>query len=759
MIYVASLTIPVKKALGKDVMQSNINRICNQINLDPDTTNMDVVILGPRDVQGPRRKQVQTALKGKHPDVCVIYIYEKEAEKDLIKCDYKKGCRKIRENVITEAFEEFVGAHKMHTGKMKASSADFEVPDADAIDKLDVRKTRTIKAKPGTKGTAASKANKMASPEDFTDSEDFIVDGQSKVIKTAKIKTIVNGATVYVEEPVTPTDDGNYITASGKVITVGDHTVTPEGQIIVDDVNIEELNIPAEDNSMYTEAEKKPMTTDTSVHDPLHAPDHLLTESGTGEKVEDYLARLKSFSDWEIFKEQLNRDTIVKHLINENSEYVGLVNILDVLDKRIETVWRDPALSAEQKFEKIKSIGLERSVVRASTNSIYVEKVIGIISTIALSAKRTVEDKINSLDIALYKISTDKAAIADTTYIDKIIEERTSVQLELLNISRGIVDIYKAMDDLVTDGIMELDRKLPSANQFINEMVRPVGVQIFTPQNTAELANKMMQALQSNRIVASQLEDSINACIDKLFELCEKDEEIILYQQNMINLLKAHRVEDVIISHTLLKRTLRLFTGADNTGRSATAITWCGILARRQNSLLLDLTGRDKFNDYGITPIQLEDFMANRVEQPFLCVTTQKKLSPEEIADLITELKTRLNYYPFINIIVAPEDEAIIDQLSEEALSIHYITNCTTESMRIMKETIKKHTYSNIARKLITIDAPISPLAISDSLGVDPTLVKLITIPNVPALRACSLRHDRPYEYNDVVKIYEEAFR
>ena len=36
---------------------------------------------------------------------------------------------------------------------------------------------------------------------------------------------------------------------------------------------------------------------------------------------------------------------------------------------------------------------------------------------------------------------------------------------------------------------------------------------------------------------------------------------------------------------------------------------------------------------------------------------------------------------------------------------------------------------------------------------------RIITIPNVPAIRACSLRHDRPYEYDDVVTVFEEAFR
>jgi hypothetical protein len=474
--------------------------------------------------------------------------------------------------------------------------------------------------------------------------------------------------------------------------------------------------------------------------------------------IEDAMANVKNYEEWNIFKEHLNHDSIVKSLIAENSEYVGLINMLDVLDKRIETVWRDPALTFEQKFDKIKDIGLERSVVRATTNSQNVEKVISIISTIVLSAKRSVEEKIQNLDVALYKVTTDKEKITDTSYIDKAIEERTKVQLELLNISRSIVDLYKSIDTLVVDEIAELDRKLPSSNAFINDMVKPIGTQIFTPTNTAALANKLMRALQENSVVASQLEESVNAVIDNLFELCDKDEEIIRYQQNMINMLKAHRVEDVIICNTLLKKVLRLYVAADNTGRSATAITWSGICSRRQNSLLVDLTGRAKFREYGITPMRLDDFMTSRPEQQFLCVESDHIPAPEELQKIVEQLKSRLNYYPYVNVIMAPEDTNGIQQLSEEALCIHYITDCSTTSIRVMKDVVANHTTKNIARKLVTIDTPVSPLMIADSIGINQP-VKIVTLPAIPAIRACSLRHDRPYEYTDVQKIFEEAFR
>lgn len=683
MVYTSSLNVPVKKALGNQVMQSNLNKICDQMGLDPDTTNMDVVILGPKDLLGPKAQKVQKAVSGKHPDVCVIYIYNKDAEASLLDCDYKHQCKKITTNEINDIFSQAVGDHKLRQGKGRVTSADFDVQDND--------------------------------------------------VKEGTLKDIE-----MPEVPEVPEEEAPDVQAF-------DFNKAPAP---------EPLPVPEVEEPVI-EPELAPL--DTAA--PFVAPQEVVPEPVPVEKVETFLAGVNSFEDWGLLKEHLHKDSIVKNLIAENSEYVGLINTLDVLDQRIQTVFRDEQLTADQKFDKIKEIGLERSVVRATTNSLQVEKVISIVTTIILAAKRTVEEKVQNLDVALYKVTTDKSKLADTRYIDKAIEERTKVQLELLNISRGIVDLYKSVDELITEEIADLDAKLPSGNAYINNMVKPIGTQIFTPMNTAALANKLMKCLQENNLVASQLEDMINAVIEQLFVLCEKDEEIIRYQQNMINLLKANRVEDVIITTSLLKQSMRIYTGADNTGRASTAITWSGILSRRSNTVLIDFTGRAKFYEYGITPITLNDFMNERIERQFVCVDAGRILAPDELQEVIQEVKSRLNYYAYVNVIVAPEDINGLQMLAEEAKVIHYITNCSTSSVALIKELNQKCKLQNIARKLICIDAPVAPQMIVDACGIDITNTMLVDIPAIPAIRACALRHDRPYEYSDVVRIFEEAFR
>ena len=703
MIYAASLNMPVKKALGKKVQQSTLNKIIEQLVLDPETSNMDVVFFGPRDLVGPKAQQVQQAVSSKHPGVCVIYLYEKAAESDILEGVYSLQCRKINDKAVTEAFEKFVKDHAIHSGRSQMSSADFDTPPAPELN-----------------------LGPTATPEPI---DDFAPIPNRVGVPTQDLQPVS-------PEPVAP------------------EPVAPEP---IAPLPVEPTE-PAKLNSI-------PLSSATA--DTLQGIDAALSRSAVPEPsrneppmtLEDSIRRLNSVEDLSLFKDQLRKDSIVKKLIEENSEYEGLINMLEVLDKRIQTVWRDNALSAEQKFEKIKAIGLEKSVVRATANSVNVEKVISIISTMALSAKRTIEDKIQSIDAAMFKINADKATIADTSYIDKAIEERMKVQTDLLFVGRQIIDIYKSIDLLVNTTIKDLDEKLPSSSAFINQMVAPLGVQIFTPKNTAVLTNKLLQALQENRIVWSQLEEAVQSLIETLFTLCDKDEEIIMYQQQKIQLLMANRVEDAVIVDSLLKKVLRLYVGASNTGRSATAITWAGVLSRRQNSLLLDLTGNAKFREYGITPMPLKDFLANRPEYQFLCVESDHILGPDEIQHLVAELKSRLNYYPYVNIILDPSDVSGINQLCTDALSINYITNCSTSSIQALESLVSQVKVQNIATKLICIDTPVSPLSIADSIGIDTTNSKIIALPAIPAIKACALKHDRPYEFNDIIAIFEEAFR
>ncbi len=717
MIFAASLAAPAKKALGKKVQQSTVNKIVSLLPIEPDTSTMDVVLLGPSDALGANKENLNKALANRHPGICTIYVCTKEADKDLLDCEYKFSAKKITPNVIREVIEDNVGAHKVQAGRMRVSTKDFEDPGT--VD-LSVAED-TSKPKKGflfKKRNKPVKAREMMArnimDDDFND-EDEDIDtepGDDEFIDPDEF-----AKTQVVKEP--------------EPEPVADPIVVPEE--------------PTDD----TAEEKVPLDTQEIVRETAAAP----------EPVKDNVVeKASSIADFDTFKELLRRNSIMNRLVHENSDYMNTLNMLEVLEKRIEEIYRDPTLDSTTKFERIRDIGLDRSVLQATNNSISTERVINIITTIANSAKRIVDEKIQSIDESLTKITVDRANLLDSVVIDKAIDKRTETYFELLNLGRSLVDLYQSMDTLVSDTINELDAKLPSKNEFINQMVKPIGPNIFTPTNSAELANALLQALSEKRIAFSQLEDHLKTTCELISQYFEQSNDIIMYQQQKLDLLRANRVEDVIIAPTALKRVLKLYIGDDNCGRSATAITWNGILSRRQNTLLIDLTGRNKFSTYGIDAVTYDEFMRTRIEKQFCCVYSDHILDSEELQKLLDELPLRLNYYANIGVILAPEDTAGLDYLSTEALTVHYITDCRTASMDVLADIVKKHTTPNIAHVLVTIDAPISPVSIADNLGLDLTNLKVVSIPSMQQIRACALRNDKPYEYTDVTRIFEGAF-
>ena len=697
MIHVASLAGIAQAALPGQTMATSVPRICSKISLDPSVSEMDVVLLGPEDAKG-NASRINTALTQKHPGVCVIYMYVKAQDADRLDVENKFQCKKIKESTIKEAIDRYVTDHIEATGRTYVSSDEFVTLNPD--DELEIEEEPALE-------------------EDFD---------------------LVESNTEEIPQNLAQEQDSS----------------TPE---LEPEPEPYHMNVTPMDNSQYTNVPEQPLQSKAFVptQDMSDANTNNMPELPT--KIEDRLNKVTNVEDWAIYKENLHKDAINKRLIEENTEYVGLINYLDVLDEKIRTVWRDTTLNASEKFEKIKEIGLQRSVQRAAVNSINVEKAISIITTITASAARTVEEKLDSIDTALYKITTDKEAIMDTSEIDAAISRRADVQLELLELCRSIVDLYKAMDDLVDEELQSLDENLPSSNAFINETVKPLGTAIFTPTNTAALTKRILQAIQANRITVSQLEAKVRDFINLMFKICETSEEIVQAEQNMINQLRANRVEDVVIVDSLLKECLRLYIGGRNSGVHATAITWSGICSRSQNMLLIDISGHSKFTEYGIEAMSLTDFLNSRIEKEFMCVDAGKKLTPQELQDMLVEVKSRLNFYPYVNIILDESDAEGLEQLSADARVIHYITNCTADSIERIRKIYKYPTVNNIGRKIVTIGAPISPMSICDKAEIDYTSAQLIPLPNLPQILACELSNDRPYEYEDVKAAFKEAFR
>ncbi|MDQ0885094.1 hypothetical protein QFZ81_000182 [Paenibacillus sp. V4I9] len=634
MIFGASLGPFVKKAFLEKGFQTNISKIAENLAIHPNLSNMDAVVLSPKDLGGLSGQGLNAALRNKHASVGVIYLYQKDKDADLI-------------------------------------------------------------------------------------------EGSVQKVKIAKVTLEV------IQETVNRIIETNLIGSDNRVIESGDGKTR-------DNLHIAEAVIDAGAEVEVSAAIEQP---------------YVPTKS-----LEQRVVEMGQYADFNFFKHALEKDEIYKELMHENTHYAVLVNMLESLDSEIANVFKDTSLTAEIRFDKIKQIGVERSAYKGVERNIIADKVIAIMVAIVKSAELTVDTRINNIRNALDTMSTVKLVYEDQGKLQALIESRLNLQLDLMELSKEIIEVYKAMDRSVTDLLTNFEEEIPSKNEYIKEVLKPIKP-IFTPQNVAAVTTKLIGDLQKNKVSLSIIEEKIKSLINLVFKLCEEDATIIEYQQKLINLLRAQRVEDVVIVDNVIKNSLRIFVGPADTGRTATALTWSGVISRRQNTLLLDLTGSSKLRQYGLEPVSLNDFLTDRMERHFLCIEGNFENDLEKVDEVVAELKTRLNYYGHMNILLDSTQTALLNRLASSALSVHFITDCTPRGTALLKETIEAFKEENIAQKVILIDPPIDPIKLLESLSVDPLVVKLIVIPRLQYIRACSLNNAKPFDSREIVEVFEEAFR
>lgn len=754
MIYSAKLAAPVKKAYGERCYGTNIQKICEQLSLDPEVSGMEACVLCPKDVAGIMRKKVQLAIEDKNPDVCIIYIYNNEKEADLVDTPFKKQVKKTTPDVVKDIVEDCMGNYLLSAKKTVVSR--------------DAKVTKTINSKPedvqvtagGLKGglfknkaAAAKKDNQEVGDElkyDVALDLWYKIDALGNQVYINK-KTGKEMTKMQVEARKTRIKQGSYKLPKTLPEGVRPDPADAENVEIPDDLVVGDIEDEEDDIPVNLGEPKEPEA--PVVEEPVKPNLEERVESD----FERNLKEVSNFHDWGLFKEAMSKDAAIRQLLEENTTYQGVVQMLSVLDTEIKTTYYDKGLTSQQKFEKVLEIGNKRSTLMATHNDILARKVLDVIDAVTIGARRTVNDLLDEHRKSMEQITVSKEGLFDETELHRLVDMRSKAMCELLALVKSTIQLYQAMDLEVSDVILDMDKRLPSDNEYINEMVGSAA-EVLTPTNSMELARTMMRALQEKREAFVLMEEQVRKVIDSIRELFDRDEAIIQYQQHITQMLKAHRVEDAVIIDSVIKNILNVYIGQRGSGLTATALTWSGCLARRRNTLLIDLSNESKLGDYGEDVVDLDEFMRQRIDRP-LCVVAGTVPDVEALSELITELKTRLDYYAHINVILDSTQLEYAKVLAKESLTVNYITNCTKDNMEEMGNVYASVDVNNVAQKVLMVNPTIDVLKVAEYMNIDVTSTKCVSIPDVPKIKSCGVLQDKPYEYVGVRTVFEEAFK
>ena len=737
MIYAFELASTLRKGFGRDkVFSSQINKICEQMPLDPEISKMDTVVLSSKDLKGLNRGKVQTALLTKNPSVTFIYVWSKKGEEDLIDTPFKVELKKVTPDSLYSAVNEIISDTLIKSGRLNADDSDSSI----AIPKP---------LKPKFKASQFGRKD----VEETEEAEEVVI----------KIDPIT-GLHYYNDDI---TDEMIYCDETGRQLTPAEIQIAKDKIAMEhkgeekedsssddgdDDFEDIDIDLDAEDNDKLKPATinliKDAMAPEEEVAEEVPAP--IAVDKST--ELKNEIESIKSFNNWGALNDALQETSIFAELIANDADYNGTIKVLESLEVQMLDIMQNPRLTADEKFDKLLDLGRDKTTTKGIANSLMVDKVISIIHNLSAEvgsiAKTIVNKNYKAIDAAA---SVDRIVLDDTAN-NEVIDAAVKAEISLLNTKKEISSLYSVMNKTVQDTTKNLTSGLPSENELINQIIG-MSDEYFTPKNTKDLFHRMLEALEENKNTFVQADESVNKLLDKLNDVAIKYREVIKYQSERILLLKANRVEDIVIMDTALKPTMQLFVGESGSGVTSTVLARTGVIARgAKNVVVIDLSKKAKFEDYGVEPETWENFSENRLNREFLCVTAPEIIDIDEIVD---HLKTRLDNYGSINIILSPEQISEAAMLAGDSLTLNFISDCTPRNMVVMQEAIGAlSSISNIARKVVLVNPVQDPISCCRTLGVELGNTKLITIPYLPEMKECLVNKTQPAMYPEIRGAY-----
>lgn len=472
------------------------------------------------------------------------------------------------------------------------------------------------------------------------------------------------------------------------------------------------------------------------------------------ERIED--TPLESFEGIDELRQRLDKNAIYTRLLKESATYNDVVTKLRLLEKRISNVIADKSLTASQRIEVIQNIVSERSVLKSMENEMISTFVSSIITTVTETIVRMVTEDMSKYRSRIADTDTKNLYIGNTEKVSKAMDDRYKIQVELASRIEGINRLVNTLSNVVTESSKDMYQNVPTGNPYINTFLRPV--MGFAPKDLTVHVESLFKALDKGVLTLSAVEGEIRALLESTALLCSIDEETVRYQQELIDTMRVQRVEDIVIVDSTIKSALRLFIGPDDSGKTATAVVVNEGLSRRGNTLIIDLTGKNKLSIYLNDVKPLEDHIghSNDGSQTRLCANDLSKLNLDE---LVEYLKDCVPKFRDISILLdASTGMDMFAKLQHFAKAVTVVCKTNLSCLNAVKQIIRNVTAANIAKRVCVISPAVEPLEIMSLLDAQVTEYKYTPIPNISEIQACAIRRANPGLITEVRELYMESF-
>lgn len=479
------------------------------------------------------------------------------------------------------------------------------------------------------------------------------------------------------------------------------------------------------------------------------------------------LERIKnvgSVADVSIVAREMDAVALLKDLSESNSTYAGIEEKLTSLKDVIYSIMADSRTTKlEDKLSKIYAVMHDKNFFSSKGNTIIEQRLEEVVDLILNKTSSLLQSRLDEIDTAVRRAQQCKDMEMNSARLAGLNEQRANIIIELTTLEAEIASIYKSCDSLIIDCATHMSQSADdvTGNEMINTQLKARGQMIVSDETLTAI--RAAFELASDKVPDSfkEMKIKIVSMIRLLNKLFELDQEVIAAQQAVINYLKAHNVEDTVVAQSVLKKALRVYVGPEGVGTTIIPYLLSKYKSRQNaNVLILDITGHNKYDDYGIAYTNIDSYLADMNQKEFMLVAGKVDNSIEAAQRIVTTLLHAADYYRVINVVMSPEQEELFQTIAVDVLSVNFITDTNAKNIKSMRSVLDKCSVPNVGKRVIINKCDVPVHAIVKKLGLEDRIDwQLCTVKNLPAIIDASLNGYDPYGISSVDLELEEVIK
>lgn len=573
------------------------------------------------------------------------------------------------------------------------------------------------------------------------------------------------GIDVIMQKPKTAdiTQAISAVIASGTVDIAVQPTIDTYNQPIPEYTNpVEET--PVVPDFVQPEPVEEPVAEPLYVPEPEPEPQVPVAEVMQQESsLVNRIKHASTVADVSILAREIDATTLIKDLVESNSTYAGIEEKLKSLNDTIFAIMSDVRISSlDEKLSKIHAVMHDKAFFNAKGDTLIEQRLEEVIDAICTQTSSLLQSRLDEIDTAIKRAQECKDMENNSARLAGLNELRANIIIELKTLEIEIETIYKSCDNIIISSatkIAETNDNI-TGNEMINSQLKARGSYVvsdgsFTAMVSAlELSEQIPDLFKSMKLNIIKM----TKLLHKLFDL---DQEVIAAQQALINFLKAHNVEDSVVAQGVLKKALRVYVGAEGTGKTIIPYLISRYKSRQNaNVLLLDLTGTNKYADYGIQYTDVDTYLAELNQKEFMLVAGNIDNTVAAAQRIVTTLLHAADYYRVINVVLNPEQQELFQTIAEDVLSVNFITDTSSKNITAMRSIIEKCTIRNVGRRVIINKCDVPVRSIVTKLGLDDQIdFQLCTVKTLPTIIDAGINGYNPYGVSSVDLEMEEVIK